>query len=92
MKTTDDYKDKIRKLLALAQSPNEHEARAALLKARQLMAEHKLSEAELRDPVKQEGKDERTDRHHLQQAPESVDYQPVRRHRRKLLLQGIPNT
>lgn len=48
-----DYKEKIRKLLALAQSPNEHEARAALLKARQLMAEHKLSEAELKDVEKQ---------------------------------------
>lgn len=39
-----DYKDKIRKLLALAESPNENEAKAALLKARQLMAEHKLRE------------------------------------------------
>lgn len=37
-----DIKDKIKKLLALAESPNEHEARAALLKARALMAEHKL--------------------------------------------------
>ena len=35
-----DYKDKIKKLLALAESPNENEAQAALLKARQLMAEH----------------------------------------------------
>lgn len=61
MKTTDDYKDKIRKLLALAQSPNEHEARSALLKARQLMAEHKLSESELGDPENQEVKDVRTD-------------------------------
>lgn len=33
-----DLKDKIRKLLALAKSPEEHEAKAALLKARQLMA------------------------------------------------------
>ena len=33
-----DYKEKIRKLLALAESPVEAEARAALLKARQLMA------------------------------------------------------
>ena len=33
-----DYKDKIRKLIALAESPNEHEARDALLKARELMA------------------------------------------------------
>lgn len=31
-----DYKEKIRKLLALAESPNEHEAKAALLKAKQL--------------------------------------------------------
>ena len=41
----DDYKDKIRKLLALAQSPVEAEAKAALLKARELMAKHKLTEA-----------------------------------------------
>ena len=37
-----DVKDKIAKLLALAESPNEGEARAALLKARELMAQHKL--------------------------------------------------
>lgn len=42
-----DYKNKIRKLLALAESPVEAEAKAALLKARQLMATHKLTEAEL---------------------------------------------
>ena len=41
-----DYRDKIRKLLALAESPNENEAKLALLKARQLMAEHKLTERE----------------------------------------------
>ena len=34
--------EKITKLLALSESPNENEARAAMLKARQLMAEHKL--------------------------------------------------
>ena len=56
-----DYKEKIRKLLALAESPNEHEARAALLKARQLTAEHKLTEAELKDVEKQQVKDVRTD-------------------------------
>lgn len=44
-----DYREKIRKLLALAESPNEHEARAALLKARELMAQHKLTEAEIAD-------------------------------------------
>lgn len=37
-----DIHDRIAKLLALADSPNEHEAKAALLKARALMAEHKL--------------------------------------------------
>lgn len=42
-----DYKDKIKKLLALAESPVEAEAKAALLKARQLMAEHKLEMADI---------------------------------------------
>lgn len=35
-------KEKIAKLLALSASPNEKEAQAALLKARELMAKHKL--------------------------------------------------
>lgn len=48
-----DHKEKIRKLLALAESPNEHEAKAALLKARELMAKHKLAEAELKDVERQ---------------------------------------
>ncbi len=48
-----DYKEKVKKLLALAESPNEHEARAALLKARQLMAEHKIAEADMEDIKKQ---------------------------------------
>lgn len=52
-----DYKEKIKKLLSLAQSQNEHEARAALLKARELMAEYKLCEADLEDVGKQEVKD-----------------------------------
>lgn len=38
-----DYKEKIRKLLALAQSPNENEAKLALLKAQKLMVEHHLT-------------------------------------------------
>ena len=42
-----DYKEKIRKLLALTESPVEAEAKAALLKARQLMAEHKLTEQDI---------------------------------------------
>lgn len=52
-----DYKEKIKKLLALAQSPNEHEAKAALLKAKKLMAEHKLSELDVQDVEKQEVRD-----------------------------------
>ncbi len=44
-----DYKEKIRSLLALAQSPEEAEAKAALLKARKLMAEHKLTEADVEE-------------------------------------------
>lgn len=46
MEHTMDYKERIRKLLALAKSPEENEAKAALLKARALMAKHKLTEAE----------------------------------------------
>ena len=38
-----DYREKIKKLLALSESSNEHEAKSALLKAKKLMAEHKLS-------------------------------------------------
>jgi len=44
-----DYKEKIKKLLALAESNNEHEARAALLKAKELMAEYKIDEIDLVD-------------------------------------------
>lgn len=43
----DAVKDKITKLLALAGSSNENEAKAALLKARELMAKHKLWPEEL---------------------------------------------
>ena len=44
-----DYKEKIRKLLALAESANEFEAKDALLKAKRLMAEHKIEEIDLVD-------------------------------------------
>lgn len=37
-----DIKDRIAKLLALSKSPNEHEAKQALIKAQELMAVHKL--------------------------------------------------
>lgn len=41
-----DMKDRIRKLLALGKSPNEHEAKSAMLKAKELMAKYKLEEAD----------------------------------------------
>ena len=56
-----DYRVKIRKLLALAEfNSNENEAKAALLKAKELMAEHKLTEEELADIGKREVKVVRT--------------------------------
>lgn len=51
-----DYKDKIKKLLKLAESPNEHEAKSALLKARKLMACHKLGQKALEEKTGQEVK------------------------------------
>lgn len=43
-----NIKEKIQKLLSLATSPNENEARAALLKAKELMAKHKLTDADFK--------------------------------------------
>lgn len=51
-----DYKEKIRKLLALAESNNEHEAKAALLKAKELMAAHKIEEIDLIDAASRQVK------------------------------------
>lgn len=48
-----DIKDKIAKLLALAESPNEAEAKAALLKARELMAKNKLTPEECKEQKNQ---------------------------------------
>lgn len=42
-----NYKEKIRKLLALSESPVEAEATAALLKARELMAKYKIEQADV---------------------------------------------
>lgn len=42
-----DIKDRIAKVLALAESPNENEAKAALLKAREMMAKYKLRPEDL---------------------------------------------
>lgn len=45
-----DMKDVIKKLLALAgNNPNENEAKAAMLKARKLMAQYKLTESDIED-------------------------------------------
>lgn len=45
----ENIKEKIKKLLALSTSPNENEARAALLKAKELMAKNKLTEEDFED-------------------------------------------
>lgn len=45
----DSIIEKIRKLLAKAESNNEHEAEAALLKARELMAKYKVDERSVKD-------------------------------------------
>ena len=52
----DNIAEKIRKLLAKAESNNEHEASAALLKARALMAKYKIDERAVQDaaPAKSE--------------------------------------
>lgn len=50
----DKIQEKIAKLLALAESPNENEAREALLKARALMVENKLHPDDIGDHRKQE--------------------------------------
>ena len=47
MSDIENIKDKISKLLALAGSSNEHEAHAALLKAREFMVKYKLREADV---------------------------------------------
>lgn len=51
-----DYLRKIKNLLALAESPNEHEARSALLMARKLMATHKIMKKDLEKEQSQEVK------------------------------------
>ena len=41
--------EKIKKLLALSESSNEHEAKVSLLKAQELLAKHKLSLKEVKE-------------------------------------------
>lgn len=47
-------REKIQKLLALSTSPNENEAKAALLKAKELMIKYKMTEADFEEIKKQE--------------------------------------
>ena len=44
-----DIREKVKKLLALSKSSNEHEAHAAMIKARELMAKHKLDELDFKE-------------------------------------------
>lgn len=48
-----DIKEKIAKCLSLANSPEQEEARAALLTARKLMAKHKLTEEDVQEKASQ---------------------------------------
>lgn len=50
----EQYVEKVRKLLALAESPNEAEARSALLKAQAIIAKYKIEEAQLGGGEEQE--------------------------------------
>ena len=49
-----EVREKIEKLLALSTSSNEHEARAALVKAKELMIKNKLTEEDFESVKKQE--------------------------------------
>lgn len=46
--------EKIQKLLALSESPNEHEAKTAMLKAQELMVKHKITMKDVQKEVKQD--------------------------------------
>lgn len=55
-----NYKEKIKKLLALSKSPNEHEAQSALTKAQQLMTEHKISMKDVQEIGKRKASEKKT--------------------------------
>lgn len=78
-----DYREKIKKLLALSESSNEHEAKSALLKAKKLMAEHKIR------GHRQEESRPHQDRVRLQQEKRSVDDKSIGNHWSELLLSVI---
>lgn len=55
------HRRQIRRLLSFVESQNEHEAKTALLMARQIMEEHELTERDCKDADKQVVKDVLTD-------------------------------
>ena len=73
-----NIKERIAKLLALAESPNENEAKAALLKARALMVQHKLRP-----------EDQGSCRYQVHDHDRLLDLQAERRDRQALLLQEL---
>ena len=72
--------EKIAKLLALAESPYEEEAKAALLQARRLMAEHKLMPEDI---------EPQDNKKVIQESLFAVDGLPLHAHCRTLLLQAL---
>ena len=83
-----NIKEKIAKLLALAESPNENEAKAALLKARALMVQHKLRPEECTGK-KREGCDQGSCRYQVHDDDRLLDLQAERRDCQALLLQEL---
>lgn len=80
-----NIKERIAKLLALAESPNENEAKADLLKARALMVQHKLRPEECTGK-KRKGRNQDSCRYQVYYNDRLLDLQTVRRHRQALLL------
>lgn len=82
-----NIKEKIAKLLALAESPNENEAKAALLKARALMVQHKLRPEECTG--KKKSRDQGSCRYQVHDHDRLLDLQAERRDCQALLLQEL---
>lgn len=84
-----NIKDKIAKLLALAESPNENEAKAALLKARELMAEPQAQTRGCQKGQKGKGHPQGPG-HHLHRHDQSLGRVPLRCCCGALLLPSLP--
>ena len=85
-----DIKDRIQKLLALSVNPNENEAKAALLKAQELMAKHKLSMADFETAPESEV--DQYNWNSMQQAQKRMGRSLGRRVGRPLLLPFLPHS